>query len=160
MAKTFRGTAMVGLVGYYTNSNALTEVYQRIAYGERKKFATGDGDNKADRLIVVAGVELAATSATHELDAIVDVFGDTISLTVVRFVIIENLTTTTAKILTIGGDFVSAHGCLPLKLAPGSVFGLAAPIDGWAVTNGSSDTLTIDAGADTISYNLVIGGSD
>lgn len=160
MAKTFRGTVMVGAVGYYTNSDALTEVYQRIAYGERKKFTSGSGDNQADRLFVVADAELAATLATHELDALTDKYGDTITLAKVRFVIIENLSTTTADILTIGGDFVSANGVLPTKVYPGSVVGVVMPIDGAPVTGGSSDTLTIDAGANTISYNLVIGGND
>lgn len=160
MAKAFRGTVTVGIVGYYTNSDAMTEAYQRIAEAMRTKFTSGSGDDQADLLYVDPGKELAETSQSYELDALAsDKWGDTVSFSKVRFIIIESLTLTTAKTLAISGDF-NAAGVIPAIVYPGSVVAVVVPVDGLPVASGSTDTLTIDAGADTISYNLIIGGND
>ena len=113
MAKTFRGTFMAGLVGYYTKSNAMAEAYQRIAEAIRKPFTSGSGDNQADLLYLDPGVSLASTSKSYELDALAsDVWGDTITFSKIRFIIIQNLTLTTGKTLAIGGDF-NTLGVIP-----------------------------------------------
>lgn len=159
MAKTFRGTVMAGVVGYYTNSDALTEVYQRIAYAERKPFTSGSGDNQADRLFIDAGKTLTATPESYELDALTDIYGDTISLAKVRFIIIESLTLTSGYILTLSGDWVTGTG-MATGVYPGGVSMLVAPVDGIPVTGGSVDTLTLSPGANQVKYNLIIGGND
>lgn len=159
MAKTFRGTAMAGLVGWYANSDTVAENVQRILYGERKKFTSGSGDNQADRLIVDAGRELAAATRSYELDAIADVWGDTISLAKVRLLIIEHLTLTSGYDLTLSGDWVSSNG-IQTTVTPGGVLQVISPVDGVPVTSDTADTLTLDPGANTISVNVIILGND
>jgi len=160
MAKTFRGTFMAGLVGYYTNSDAMAEAYQRIAEAIRKPFTSGSGDNQAELLYLDPGRSLASTSKSYELDALAsDVWGDTITFSKIRFIIIQSLTLTTGKTLSIGGDF-NTLGVVPALVYPGSVVAIAAPVDGFPVAAGSTDTLTIDSGGNTVVYNLLIGGND
>lgn len=163
MPKTFRGTFMVGLTGYYTNDVAgvLAESYQRIPYAVRKAFTSGSGDNQCDLVYLDPEKELASTSQSYELDALAsDGWGDTITLSKIRFIIIESLTLTSGFDLTIGGDFVSDSGALPLVVTPGGIAVGLWPVDGITVTNGSRDTLTIDSVDKTIKYDLIIGGND
>lgn len=159
MAKTFRNTVAWGLVGYYTNSDAVTEAYQRLNHVKRALFTSGSGDNQTDRLFVDPERTLSAAPTSYELDALTDHWGDVVSLAKVRFIVIESLTLTSGFTLAISGDFATERG-MPSIIYPGGSGLMTAPVDGMVVTPDGSDTLTIDPGANEVKYNLFIGGNE
>jgi len=98
-----------------------------------------------------------AGSLTSQLD------GSTLTFVEITGIIIRNKSTTTTEVLTIGAgsnpllNWVNATGDA-VVLGPGGVFVITSPIDGYGVTAGTGDVLTIDPGSDTISYDILILG--
>lgn len=158
MATDLRGTLMAGLMAEYRLTSEPALALQRSHWSHRKSFTNGPGDGLAEILIHRSG-RLKASTLELDLDAIINVFGALCSLSKVRFLIVENRTLTAGKVITLGGDWVTSIGGLPV-VKPGGLVLLNAPIDGYTVTATSADVLQLDPGAETIDYEILIGGDD
>ena len=135
-------------------------------------LADGTGDNQVDKIwhdkrtIAIAAdddIDLRGTGAnmTHSI------FGGTVTIELakVKAILIKNLSTVSGEDLTIGGhptqDFSAPFGASgdKIKLGAGGALLLTQPVDGWTVTDGTSDTLRIhNDGAASVNYDIVIAG--
>ena len=128
-------------------------------------MTTGTSANQVDKVWSDSRT-LAATSETLDLaGSLTDAFGSTVTFVKVRTILIHNTSTTTTEVLAIGGaagtQFVNwvANSSDIVNIGPDGIFLLHSPIDGYAVGAGASDFLKIDAGADTITYEIIIWGT-
>lgn len=110
-------------------------------------------------------VTLAAAPETIDLtgnaNEIYDVFGLVVNLEKVLELSVFNRSVTSGEDLELGGNFLTAlmGGATdgPL-IPPKGELRWTSPVDGFVVTNTTQDTLTIDPGAATIEYDLIIIG--
>lgn len=128
-------------------------------------LATGTGSNQADKMWYDTRT-LAATSEDLDLaGSLVDVFGNTVTFAKIKAIIIHNKSTTATENLAVGGaaanQFINwlANASDIVNVGPDGILFLWSPIDGYAVTAGSGDLLKIDAGSDTITYDIIIIGT-
>ncbi len=129
-------------------------------------LTNGTGDSKSDR-IWMKSATAAGASDTYDLDGgsdCVDAFGNGISFSKVRVLYIRNKSETTGEKLIISGDWFSTAvlgGTTPtLDIQPKGCLLLPALVDGYAITAVSADQLTINPGANTVSYDVIIIGED
>lgn len=128
-------------------------------------LANGTGDNLADmifhdqRTLVATSEELdLAGGVTNTLT------GAAMTFAKVKGLIIKVVTTGTGKKLTIGGAAANAwlgwfaDASDKEDIDPNGIYMQWSPTDGKTVTAGSADKLKIDAGANTIVYNIIIIG--
>ena len=109
---------------------------------------------------------LVSTTATRTLSALTDGLGRTVAFTKVRYIIIVNLETTDGHDLIIGAAALHAWGAPVNSVSGGEIvikaggcLVLAAPLaTALAVTSGTSDQLKLDSGANTVHYQMLIGG--
>lgn len=104
---------------------------------------------------------LAATSESIDIvdGTLVNAFGDGITLSQMKKLWIRNRGTTSGEDLTISGDALPTNaGANTMTVEPGGEFYWSSPVDGKALVANTADTLTIDAGAATIVYDILIAG--
>ena len=130
-------------------------------------MATGTGDNQAD--LAFADTRTLAASATEDLDlagSLVDALGDTLTFVDVKAIYIRaaaantnNVEVTPAAANGFEGPFADAID--QVDIPPGGSFQVTAPVDGWAVTAGTGDLITItNSGAGTgVTYDVIIVGT-
>ena len=128
-------------------------------------FATGTTAASYQQDLVHSDTISLAGSATA-LDlagGLTDAFGTTITMVEVTGITVKNNSTTTGEVITIGAgsnpliNWVAASGD-GVVIGPGGVFHISSPFDGYAVTAGTGDILTLDPGSDTISCDYIIHG--
>lgn len=128
-------------------------------------FATGTTDASFQQDLVHSDTISLAGSATA-LDlagGLTDAFGTAITMVEVTGITVRNNSTTTGEIIIIGAgsnpllNWVNATGDA-VKIGPKGVFHISSPFNGFAVTAGTGDILTLDPGADTISCDYIIHG--
>ena len=160
---TFTGTFSVGLMAGYTSSADLTTPQEIINILLTEAYTSGTGSSQSNAFWSDTR-ELIATSENIDLEGSVisDSFGVALNFTKIRGLIIRNKATTTGYDLTIGGDFLRGASIttnVPIQtLAPGGVLVKTSPIDGITVTSGTGNTININAGSNTISYDLILWG--
>lgn len=105
--------------------------------------------------------QLVATSETIDLTStLLDAFGATIALVKLKELIIYNTEATTAKNLTISGNALLAFGTLTsFTLGPGGTFHVSSPVDGFSIANAITDQLTLNSGANTVTYDIFLIGN-
>lgn len=113
---------------------------------------------------------VTSSTTTDDLDlagGLTNVFGETITLATIRLILIHNRSITAGDDLDIGGaaanPLTSIHdgsGTAKFTVRASGICVLSAPLDGYAVTGGSADTLRVThAGAsEAITYDIVIVG--
>ena len=115
---------------------------------------------------------LAATSEVLDLDALTDGDGNAIAWTAIKLIAIRNRNTTAGEDLNWGPDATNGWGVggivadasdrrtVPAGRATGDL-GIDVWVDpnGHTVTGGSADEIFVDAGAATISYDILIIGT-
>ena len=128
-------------------------------------LTSGTGLDQADRIFHDRR-SLAAT--TEELDlagSLTDVFGAALTFVKVKGIWIKNNNTTAAQTLTVGGAasnafLLFADATDKMAIGPNSqLFRWEPSLAGIPVTAGTGDKLKFDAGAVTISYDIVIIGT-
>jgi len=132
---------------------------------DRITVPNGTGAGEQNR-VWSATLALAAAPAdldlagglTSKLDGSAVTFG-----TVLGFALV-NKSTTAAEVVTVGGNanaFVNWVGAQAhtVKVGPGGVLFVWDPTDGYAVTAGTGDVLTLDPGAATFDVDLIIWGT-
>lgn len=127
------------------------------------KYASGTGSSQQD-IVYSDTLDLAGSAQTIDLDtSLTDTFGATLDFVEVTGIFVYNKSTTTAETLTVGAGsnplitWLNATGDA-VVVGPGGVFCITSPIDGYAVTSGTGDTLTFDPGANTFSVDVLILG--
>lgn len=165
----FEGTATFNLVGSYSKASDLGTLAEAINYTNSPvKYTNGTGANQVNAFWSDTRT-LTATSESFDLDlasgagSIIDKFGDQLVFTKIKQLFIRNRSTTTLEKLLVSGDFLGSALVVGTehiwKIGPGGSRLIDDPIDGMAITAGSGDGLTVNAGAFTISYDILILGT-
>ena len=125
----------------------------------------GNGTSAGQFDVVYSDTHSAAGAAkTYDvLGSLTDVFGSSISFVTLCGIIVKNKSTTSTEILTIGAGsnpivnmwIATGDG---IKVGPSGMFVWFDPIDGIAPVAGTGDILTIDPGADTIEFDIILLG--
>jgi len=131
------------------------------------EYATGTGDNQQD-LAWSDRRTLTATSEQLDLRGVLTaaIGGAALAFVEVRGIMIVNRSTAAGSLLSVGGGANPAFGGLfgatgdIIKVPAGGCFFWHAPLDGGGLvtTAGTADMLTMDSGAATITYDVVIWG--
>lgn len=135
---------------------------QEINFPPNNTFSHGTGANQADNRWEKTA-ELAATSVTFDLTGgVTDKFGNTLTFTKVKSLIIHNASTTVGDNLTLTGDFFDTNftsaSTFSHVLGPLGIYAVSSPGVGLSVASGTSDAVKIDAGANTITYLVSVLG--
>ncbi len=166
MATTLTLDMIAQITGTSKNVGTLANALQTINQNISKSLTNGTGDNKSDRVALISATA-SASPDTYDLDGgsdVVDEFGNGITFTKIRGLFIRNKSVTATEKLIIGGDWFTTavlNGTTPsLDLQPDSFLFLTSAVDGYTVTAGTGDVLSIDPSADTIAYDLILIGED
>ena len=164
MAKTLTSKLELVLTHVFTNTIDLSAPKESFRLDLSDEMAAGTGDSQIDQSW---HDQRTLTAASEELDlagVLTNIWGDTITFAKVRTLAIHNKSTTSTEILTVGGAAVNAFvnwvgdATDKIKIGPDGILLLHCPIDGYAVVADTGDLLKIDAGADTIDYEIYIAG--
>lgn len=132
-----------------------------------RSYVSGTTDNAFD-LVWSDSRSAAAAADTLDLRGVLAAAlgGSLLNLLEVCAIVIKNKATTAAHVLSVGAGsnpaFAGLFGATGdvIKVPASGLFVWFAPLDGGglATTAGTADILTIDPGANTISYDIVILG--
>lgn len=167
--------ASVVLTAYETSANDLGNAQQAHRFefpGSLSStggvYATGTASNQQDRVWSDTRSAAAAADTIDLAGSLTAAIGGaTITFVEVRGIAIRNKATTAAHILSVGAGSNPAFSGLfgatgdVIKVPASGMFFWHAPLDGGglAVTAGTGDILTIDPGANTVSYDILIWGA-
>lgn len=131
-----------------------------------KSLTSGTGANQAN--VIFTDERTVADSASDNIDlagGLDNPFGDVITFDAVKLIYIKASATNTDDIILGGAMSYAFQGPLgdtdqTVAIAPGGVFLVAAPVDGWPVSPGTGDILTIlnASGDDPATYDIVLVG--
>ena len=165
MAKTLATTIRFQIACDYVNGLDLSNVTDKLDQDWGFSLTTGTGDDKAD-LLFHDTRSLTATSEDLDIvGTLTDAFGDTLSMVVVKGLMVKNNNTTNGEDLLVGGaaanGFISWVGDATdkVRIRADGIMALFAPQDGYAATAGTADALKVDAGANTVSYSIILIGA-
>lgn len=143
-----------------TGENALGSQSDRLLVERKMQWANGSGASQASSSFHKTGTLAASETLTLDFASgggLVDQFGTAIAMTAIKAVYIRN-TTASGNLLVggsnaiVGGGLILHAGEFLLKADPTAA--------GWAVANGSSDTLTLgNSGASDITYEIAVLGA-
>ena len=138
-----------------------------LAYSESNSLANGTAASQADLLF--SDTRTLSASGTEDLDlsgSLSDAFGNTLAFVKVKSILIVASSDNTNDVQV---EPAAANGFLgpfaavgdQLDIPPGGSIMLNAPVNGWTVTAGSGDLLTItnSAGTTSVEYDIVIVGT-
>jgi len=132
-------------------------------------WTNGTGQNQINKIYRERRCVTLSTT-TDDIDlagVLIDIYGDTISFTHIKEIVILNTAIVSGEDLLIGGAAANAwsqpfNGSATAKddLWASGIWVRSAPLSGIPVTAGSSDTLRIthNGSADDIDYDIVIKG--
>lgn len=163
---SFKGTTRQTIDAKYTSATDLTTPTESPGIEQTQAWTSGTGNNQANRLFADSH-ELVATSINLDLyGGLVDAFGNTLNLAKVKELWLRNTSIVATEQLLISGNFLTGallsgwvDDAVKLILGPGGQLRWTNPIDGYTVTQTTQDILTIDSGSDTITYEIVILGT-
>ena len=146
MAKIVTGKVRATLSAAFSEAKDVGTVQSTPALSVNDVFTNGSGANKIEAVVYDTGSIAASGSADVDLaGALKDPAGDAVTLTKVKGFIVKN-TSTTGDGITVGGTFASwlAAGGDAVKVMPGGSIVVSNPTaDGYAVTAGSADVMTL-----------------
>lgn len=131
----------------------------KFSPGTRLSFANGTGANKANMAYADTGTVAASGSASFDLTALTNAFGDSIDFSKIKAVLIENTSADDADI-EISGNFFGTE-VASLVVSPGGSFMLVLPdADGRAVTDTTADEITLTNASALVSagYSIFLLG--
>lgn len=137
-----------------------------ISHNSSTEYTSGNAADKAEKIWSDKNRSLAATS--EELDlagGLTDEFGAAITFTKIKSIRIYNRQTEVGYDLKVGGAAANAFllfdNATDIKtVGPGgTLFSDEPSLAGMPVTAGTGDLLKIDAGANTVAYDIVIVGT-
>ena len=146
----------------YTFQTSLTNTNGNVFIGGNAS-ASLDNLIAAINLQVGAGTEYAAATTIHSTVTALASAGDTMIVTAKTAGIAGSSLTTTEGLGSgsWGGDTMSGglSTSQTIILGPSNRFVVTNPIDEYAVTDGSQDSISIDPGADTINFDMILIGT-
>jgi hypothetical protein len=183
MATSLVITAELKLAWQFDNVVDISTITDSQSYKERQALTNGTSDNQAsdmhhDRLYLTP----AAATATLDLaGSLTNVFGETLTFTKIRQLIIinkgvpdashETWTPTAGEYIHIGGSgaadawdaMFNSDIDAKIVLPSGGMFCATAPMDGWTVSAGTADKLQIQlngGGVANVDVDVIIVGTD
>ena len=156
-----QGAAGIGFVGIFAKAVKVATPLANINVAKSLTLTTGTGSNQANEWWADERTVTGASETINIQDGtLTNMFGDTITLSSVKILFIQNTSVVSGEKLTITGDWaVTKLGTMTNFLVhPGGYHIAASPVDGFAVTATSADQITIDPGAATIKYNSILVG--
>lgn len=140
------------------------EPTRAIAIPEMKQeYGDGTGTDQCNAFYEKVWTAAAAADSHDLTGGLTDAFGTALTFTKIRELIIRNRSTTTGQNLTVAGNFITTAvlgGTTPtITVPPGGMLRIGSPVDGFTVTATTADVLSVDPGANTISYDLIIAGT-
>ena len=165
MTRSAKGTTAVRLDGTYNDSGDVTGAIQKLNPAKLKTWTNGNGSNQFNRYFDQKVTLAVSTPQSRDLyGSLSDRYGNTLNFVKVKFLWIENLGTVAGEVLTIDGTFIERiilSGTTPTyKLGPGGIWYTESPVDGWAVTAGTDDVITLDPSAKDFDVRIIIGGTE
>lgn len=160
------GSISVQVSGSFDNLNeTIASAKQALSEIFTATITTGTGADQADR--VYYG-RRAASTTPEDIDlaagSLTDIYGNAITFARVKLIYIKNRSTTTAEIISVGGDANGLVGWVGaaadfVNVRAGGVLLLFAPdATGYAVTAGTGDILQIVSASGTPSVDVLIIG--
>lgn len=142
MAKTLASTVTLSIQYTYTNSDNLGNTIESATQQNQSAYTTGDVANRVE-LVYRAEVTVGA-GANVDVDifsSVTDVFGDSVTMEVVRAMLIKNTATTTGLFLNVGPKSVANGFIEPWgddadafnRVGPSGAIGFDSPVDGYNV---------------------------
>ena len=166
MAKTLTANVALDVLANYVDSADLNTMRGVLSLKVTDSLANGTAANQAN-LVWYDTRTLAATSEQIDLaGGEREAFADVATFTNIRTLLIRNKQTTTGLTLTIGGGTTNpistifgstATNCTE-TIGPDGWTHKHNPVDGFAVTGGSADTLKLDAGTNTVVFDIIVIG--
>lgn len=163
MAETVLGiTVKVEISGTILGSDGAKQV---ILANIAKSFSDGAGANKVGQAWWDKTRNLDTTTENLDLAGTLATFnGDTLGLTDLKVLLIENKTETTGDDVILKNGASNPVGIMggtnpTLPIGPGGFLLLVDPIDGITVTGGSADTIGIET-TDDVDYQILVVGEN
>lgn len=154
---------VLNFTGVFTKALDLTTPTEAIAINKSQSLTNGTGSGQANQVFTDQRTVSAASENLDLAGGLTDAFGDTITFTGIKMLMVKNLSTTAGQDLTLSGNFLDddmlGGGSSTVILGPGGIFFISSPVDGFDVTAGTGDILTVDPAANTISYDIVLLGT-
>jgi len=154
---------LLSFSGSFTKALDLTTPTEVLNISKSQTLANGTGANQANQIWSDTRSVAAAPENLDLAAVLVDAFGDTLTFTKVKMLMVHNKSTTPGEDLTLSGNFVDndmlGGADSTIVLGPGGICLLTSPVDGFTVTATTGDILTVDPGAATIAYDVLIVGT-
>lgn len=165
MADSLTTELSLNIKAAYTQDLDLQNTLDRLNHTISDSLASGTAAEHADYSFHDTRT-LAATSEDLDLaGGISNAFGTALTFVKIRCLMIHNKNTTSGHDLAVGGaaanqfiNWVSAADD-EVVIGPNGILFLWNPADGYAVTAGTGDLLKIDAGANTVTYDIIVIGT-
>jgi hypothetical protein len=150
-----------------TGSNDLGSPKFDVDVDNILNMASGTSSGQAD--LAFADQRTLSASATEDIDlagTLIDGLGNTLTFVKVKAILIKaatgntnNVEVTPAAANGFVGPFADVSD--QIDIAPNGIMLVTAPNDGWAVTAGTGDLLTItnSAGGTSVTYDIIIVGT-
>lgn len=168
MALTLDTVLNMSLNATHTSTDTLSNAVDTLLWPEggfTDRLTSGTGLDNADR-IYHARPTAAASADSFDLTAVLlDVFGNAITFTKIKGIIIRNRSAVAGETLAVGGNANAlvnwvANATDIVNVGPDSLFILWNPsLAGYGVTATTGDILDVDPGAATIIYDIVLIGT-
>jgi len=155
-------TTRVLIFGKFTNSLDLSEPIEPLGLVNDTAFTNGTSANQANQIWSDTRTAAASTDSLDLTGGLTDAFGSAITFAKVKGIYMVNKSTTSGETLILGGIFMGVMlGGLTqtINVEAGATLLLTAPVDGFAVTNGITDQITVNPGGNTITYDVAIIGT-
>lgn len=163
---SFKGTTRQNFDGAYSEALDLSTPTDSPGLEWAQAWAAGTGDQQANRLFH----DQKAISSIDTLDltgGLTDAFGNTLTFAKIKELWIKNTSTTSGEDLQIAGNWFLTKVLrswvddgLHFLLPRGGAIRWASPYEGFPVTASSGDALTITPATGTITYQIVILGTE
>ena len=154
----FNATSQYRLDGSWTGVGALSNPTVAISVAKSQAWGNGTGDNQANQFFQVSTSASASAKVYDLTGGETDDFGNTITFTKIKEMMVLNKSTVAGKVLTIGGNFMSAIGGGAAVKATGTL----------TLTGNAANTETVVIGGKTYTFqtsltntngNVFIGGN-
>lgn len=158
---------------YYTHTNAdnISTPTDQKEYQYTLEFANGSGDSQAQDMWRSQRTVLANDYDSIDFaGSLTDVFGNTLTFTKIKQILIVSTSTTDGDDIEVGGQHTATGGNLmselfsgqtdsSIRVKAGGIFLIACPYTGYTVTGGSADVLLVkNVGTNSVTYEIIVKG--
>lgn len=146
---------VLSYLGSYVKTADLETATTPIAITKKQDYTNGTGSEQCDLHVA----DTRAGTETIDLNStLTDIFGVTANFATIRELTIVNRRTASGEDIVLTGNFITgALGTITsVTVEPGGVFHVSSPIDGFTVTGGSQDSITVTGAA--YAYDIIVEG--